>query len=97
MSEIIVTGVDKEELQQQEQQEELKYQATEEDEERFFLMYHMSFQPSEVDNLSPDYRKWLIARFMAQKNLEREAMERHRLMHAIGPDLKGGPHLRLHE
>jgi hypothetical protein len=46
--------------------------------------------------LSPDYRKWLIARFVAQKNLEREAVERHRLMHAIGPNLQS-PNLRLHE
>ena len=89
MSEIIVPSDEREE--QQPEGPELKYQATEEDEEKFFLMYHLNFQPSEVENLDPDYRRWLIARFMAQKNLEREAMERHRLMNAIGPDLKGGP------
>jgi hypothetical protein len=93
MSEIIVTGTD----EKQEELEELKYQPKEEDEEMFFLMYHLNFQPSEVANLDADYRKWLCARFIAQKNLEREAMERHRLMSAIGPNLGNGSGLRLHE
>jgi hypothetical protein len=93
MSEIIIPKSEK-----KEEQLELKYQATEEDEEKFFLMYHLGFQPSEVEHLSGDYRKWLIARFVAQKNLEQEAMERHRLRSAIGPNFKGeGPNLRLHE
>lgn len=90
MSEIIIPKSEKEEEQ------ELNYASTEDDEEKFFLMYHLSFQPSEVENLSADYRKWLIARFIAQKNLEREAMERHRIMSTIGGDLKN-PGLRLHE
>lgn len=68
--------------------ETLKYNATEDDEEKFFLMYHMDFQPSEVEKLNPDYRKWLIARFVAQKNMEREAMERHALMSQIAPTIK---------
>jgi len=68
-------------------EEELKYKATEEDEERFFLMYHMSFQPSEAEALSADYRKWLITRFMGQKAMEKEMMERHRLMSQIGPSI----------
>lgn len=66
-----------------------EYQATEEDEERFFLMYHLNFQPSEVEKLSPKYRKYLIQRFVAQKNMEREMVERQRLMHQLGPSLKG--------
>lgn len=70
------------------QSEGLNYNATEDDEEKFFLMYHMNFQPSEVDKLSNDYRKWIIARFVAQKNLEREAMERHRIMSEIAPNIK---------
>lgn len=82
MSEIIVPEGDNEEVS------ELKYNATEADEENFFLMYHMNFQPSEVQNLNPDYRKWLIARFVAQKNMEREMMERNRLMAQISPNLK---------
>jgi len=69
------------------EEEELKYEANEADEENFFLMYHLNWPPSEVVNLDPDYRKWIIARFIGQKGLEREAMERHRLMSAIGPDL----------
>lgn len=67
--------------------EELQYKATEEDEERFFLMYHMAFQPSEADALNPPYRKWLIMRFVTQKKLEQEAMERQRLISQIGPNL----------
>jgi hypothetical protein len=65
-----------------------EYNATEEDEERFFLMYQMNFQPSEVEKLSPQYRKWLIMRFIAQKNLEQEAVQRHKLMQQLGPNLK---------
>lgn len=72
-----------------EQEMTINYAATEADEEKFFLMYHMSMQPSEVDSLDPDRRKWIMARFMAQKSMEREAMERHRLMAQIGPSLSG--------
>lgn len=70
------------------QEEELTYPATEEDEERFFLMYHLNFQPSEVERIKPDYRKWLIARFVAQKNMEREMVTQQRMMAQIGPNLK---------
>jgi hypothetical protein len=80
MSEIIIPSNEDEE-----KEEELKYNPTEEDEERFFLMYHMNFQPSETEALSADYRKWIIARFMAQKAMEKEMMERHKLMSQIGP------------
>ncbi len=65
-----------------------EYVPTEDDEERFFCMYHMNFQPSEADALSPSYRKWLIMRFLAQKNMEQEAMEKHRLMAQIGSNLR---------
>lgn len=82
--------------QSEEKSIEINYEATEQDEENFFLMYHMSFQPSEVEKLDAEYRKWLIARFMAQKNMEREAMERNRfamqehqrILSEIGPNLK---------
>lgn len=70
------------------QEEELKYKPTELDEKNFFLMYHLHWTPSEVANLDPDYREWIIARFIGQKEMEREVMERHRLMNVIGPDLK---------
>lgn len=72
----------------QEEEETIKYEATEKDEENFFLMYHLNFQPSEVEKLDPNYRKWLIGRFVAQKSLEQEAMERRQLMHKIGPSFK---------
>ena len=98
MSEIIITGKDdNQEQENQAEMEELKYQATEEDEECFFLMYSMHFQPSEVANLNPDYRKWLIARFVAQKNMEREMYQRHQLRQALGPDLTKSSNLRLHD
>lgn len=71
-----------------EQSQEAEYNATEEDEERFFLMYHMNFQPSEVEKLNPLYRKWLINRFVAQKHMEQEAMQRQKLMAQIGPSIK---------
>jgi hypothetical protein len=86
MSEIVIPG----DNTPPEENEDLKYQATEEDEERFFLMYHMSFQPSETEALSADYRKWLIARFMGQKAMEKEMMERHRLMSQLGPQIMKG-------
>lgn len=72
----------------QEEEETIKYEATEKDEENFFLMYHLNFQPSEVEKLDPNYRKWLIGRFVAQKSLEQEAMERRQLMNKIGPSFK---------
>ncbi len=75
---------------QEEKTPKLAYKATEEDEERFFLMYHLQFQPSETEGLSADYRKWIIARFMAQKHAEQEMMERQRLMQQIGPNFKAG-------
>lgn len=59
--------------------EELKFKPTEKDEEEFFLMYHLQWAPSEVKQLSDDYRKWLIARFIHQRTMEHEAMEQMRL------------------
>jgi len=67
---------------------EINYKATDVDEECFFLLYHCNVQPSEARNLDAEYRKWLIARFMAQKNMEQEAVARHQLMNQIGPNLK---------
>jgi hypothetical protein len=88
---ILPDGVEnnEEKNEQEVQPLETDYKATEEDEERFFLMYHMNFQPSEAEKIAPKYRKWLIMRFIAQKNLEQEAMERQRLMRQIGPNLQG--------
>lgn len=87
MAEIILPA-DADEEQEPDETEEIKYQATEKDEEVFFLMYHLHLQPSEIEKFSDDYRKWIIARFVAQKGLEREALERHRLMNQIMPNLK---------
>ena len=53
----------------------VNYDATEADEEKFFLMYAMNMQPSEVDALDENRRKWIIGRFMLQKQQERAQME----------------------
>lgn len=64
---------------EEEQEEELNYEATEDDEEKFFLMYHLNWPPSEVDGLTEDRRKWIIARYVGQKHMEKDAMEQMRL------------------
>ena len=66
----------------------INYKPTDIDEECFFLLYHLSVQPSEAKNLETEQRKWMIARFMAQKEMEQEAVTRHQLINQIGPDLK---------
>ena len=83
MSEIILPDSTNTEEQKQEQ-EELKYQATEKDEECFVLIYHLNMAPSEAYGLGEDHRKWILARFVMQKQMEREMMERQKLMHRIG-------------
>lgn len=80
-SKIILPESSKEE--QPENEEELKYRATEEDEEKFFLMYHMNMQPSEVDRLDPDRRKWILQRFIAQRQMEKEVMDQMRIRQQI--------------
>lgn len=66
----------------------INYKPTDLDEECFFLLYHLSVQPSEAKNLDTEQRKWMIARFMAQKEMEQEAVTRHQLINQLGPDLK---------
>lgn len=66
----------------------INYQPTDCDEECFFLLYHLKVQPSEAKALDPEQRKWMIARFMAQKEMEQEAVTRHQIMNQLGPDLK---------
>lgn len=92
MSEILIAGAEEEE-----KGEELAYEATEEDEEKFFLVYHMHLQPSEADNMSQERRRWFIARFVAQKNMEREAIQQQRIAQQIMPNLTGnnGGSLRI--
>ena len=89
MSEIVLP-----EPEENKEEQELNYKATEDDEEKFFLMYHLNWPPSEVDNLSDDRRQWLIARFVGQKNMEKEAMQQMRLAQQLG-DMKGPPDLRV--
>lgn len=71
-----------------EEDKEPQYQPTETDEEVFFCIYHMNIQPSEAYDMKPDYRKWLIMRFFAQKNLEKEAYEQQRLLKSISGSSK---------
>jgi hypothetical protein len=66
----------------------INYQPTDCDEECFFLLYHLSVQPSEAKALDSEHRKWMIARFMAQKEMEQEAVARHQIMNQIAPNLK---------
>lgn len=68
--------------------EELKYDATEADEEKFFLMYNLNWPPSEVDSLSEDRRKWILARFVGQKQMEREAMQQMQIRDQIMPNMR---------
>lgn len=56
-------------------------------EEQFFLMYHLHMQPSEIDALPVYRRKWIISRFIHQKQSEKELMEQlRRGPGAISPD-----------
>ena len=77
-----------EEIKEETQEEELKYEATEADEEKFFLMYHLNWSPSEVDGLTEDRRKWILARFIGQKQMEREAMQQAQLRDQLGPNMR---------
>jgi hypothetical protein len=90
MSEIILP----ESEETPEEEKELTYKPTEADEEKFFLMYHLNWAPSEVDSLTEDRRQWIIARFVGQKNMEKEAMQQMRLAQQLG-DMKGPPDLRV--
>lgn len=62
---------------------EINYTATEADEEKFLLMYHMKLGVADVDSLDDDRRRWILARFMGQKQMEREAYEQHAMMQAL--------------
>ena len=68
---------------------EINYEATMEDEEKFMLMLAMHMQPSEVDALDPDRRRWLLARLELQREMAREQMQRQALMANI--NAPGGP------
>jgi hypothetical protein len=77
---------------------EINYDATEKDEECFFLMYHMGMAPSEAYSLKDDHRRWVMARFIGQKQMEKEMFERNRLAQAVmaNPQGMGGiPNLRI--
>lgn len=71
------------ESQDQNDEEELKYPATDTDEECFFLMYFMHMQPTEAYKLTTDHRKWILARFMAQKQMERSMLEQQRIASSL--------------
>jgi len=58
----------------------VNYEPTQEDEEKFLLMYFLNVQPSEVDFDLKDEerRRWVIGRFMMQKQMEQQAMMERR-------------------
>ena len=92
MSEIVLPEPEE---NQQEEEKELNYEATEADEQKFFLMYHLNWPPSEVDSLSDDRREWIIARFVGQKNMEKEAMAQMRMAQQLGGNIKTPPDFRV--
>jgi hypothetical protein len=90
MSEIILPEEAKEKEEKPAEDKELTYEATEADEEKFFLMYHLNWSPSEIDAIPEDRRQWIIARFVGQKNMEKEAMAQMRMAQQLGsnPDFR---------
>ena len=44
-------------------------------EEKFFFLYHMHMIPPDAMQLPINERKWIIQRFIQQKDKENEAME----------------------
>jgi hypothetical protein len=44
-------------------------------EEKFFFLYHMRLDPESSMTMAINERKWMIQRFIVQKNRENEAME----------------------
>jgi len=66
----------------------ITYEATEADEECFFLIYHLNIAPQHAQALDEEYRKWLIGRFIMQKEQEREMMEQQRIANAVLPNLR---------
>lgn len=87
MAELIIPGGDSDNGKDAEEIT-INYEPTQEDEENFFLMYHFHWTPETIKALDVDYKRWIIGRFMAQKNMEREMMIRHKMMNEIGPNLK---------
>lgn len=54
----------------------VNYEPSQDDEEKFMLMYFLNVQPSELGwNLNEDIelRRWVIGRFMMQKQMEGNA------------------------
>jgi len=68
---------------------EVNYEPTEKDEECFFLIYHMNMQPSEAYGLEEEHRRWIVARIMMQKQMERDMVEQARIARQIMPNLRG--------
>lgn len=58
----------------------VNYEPTQEDEEKFMLMYFLHVQPSEIDFDLKDEerRRWVLGRFMMQKQMEQQAMMERR-------------------
>lgn len=80
MTEIILPETNDEEQKSR----EVNYDPTEYDEEEFILVYHLHLQPSEIASFSDDKRRWVIGRWMMQKQAEREMMEQMRIRNQLG-------------
>lgn len=85
MPELYVPEDTEKDVEQKEIDLQVTYEATENDEKNFFLMYHMSIAPSEVgfDIKDEEKRDWLLARFMMQKQIEREQMIQQRMLSGL--------------
>ncbi len=72
----------------QDDEMKLNYDPSEEDEECFFLGLHMHIPPSESYAMNPERRKWFIARFIHQKQMEQTAYEQAMIKQQLGNNLK---------
>lgn len=92
MAEIILPDNLQEEENEETLESSINYNPTEYDEQEFFLMYHLKMSPTEVkavNDSNPEKLKWIIGRFMVQKQMEQRAMQEHQraaaIMHGIDP------------
>lgn len=67
----------------------VNYEPTQDDEEKFMLMYFLHVQPSEIDFDLKDVerRRWVLGRFMMQKQMEQQAMSERRAAMSIAQGL----------
>jgi hypothetical protein len=87
MAEIYVPDTSKKKEEFEEKTIEVTYNPEPEDEEKFIMIAAMGLQPSEVgfDATDPEKRRWLMARFMQQREMEREAIMQQQIAAGLDP------------